>query len=98
MPHYYGYPPQHRRFQHHQGQSHPSAVPTPHYEHMYRQITIEDAIGIARGQVSGQVVQAELERKAGRLIFEVDIINQQGVKYEVKVDAMTGEVIEVELD
>lgn len=72
--------------------------PHPHEQQMSRQLTIEDAIGIARGQVEGQVVQAELERRGSRLIYEVDIISNQGAKYEVKVDATTGEVIEVELD
>lgn len=76
----------------------PNFVTHPHAQQYHRQITIEDAIGIAREQVSGQVVQAELERKGGRLIYEVDIISDQGPKYEVKVDASTGEVIEVELD
>lgn len=65
---------------------------------MYRQIMIEDAIDIARKQVPGQVVQAELENKSGRLIYEVDVITSESVKYEVKIDANTGEVIEVELD
>lgn len=73
-------------------------MPYPHMDHVTRQISIEDAIGIARDRVPGQVVQAELEREGGRMIFEVDIISTQGPKYEVKVDANTGEIIQVELD
>lgn len=65
---------------------------------MYRQITIEEAIRIARQQVPGEVVKVELERKGPRLIYEVDIVTSQGVKYEVEMDARTGEVLEVEID
>src|SRR5699024_4607941 len=56
-------------------------------QQMNRQISIEDAIRIGREQVPGQVVKAELERKGGRLIYEVDVVTNQGVKYEVKIDA-----------
>lgn len=63
-----------------------------------RQLLIEEAIQIARNQVPGEVVSAELERKKGRLIYEIDIVSTQGPVYEVKVDATTGEVLEIELD
>lgn len=72
--------------------------PMPDIQSFQRQLTIEDAIGIARGQVEGKVVQAELEHEGGRQIFEVDIINNQGVKYEVRVDAQTGRVLGVDQD
>ncbi|HLS35962.1 MAG TPA: PepSY domain-containing protein [Bacillota bacterium] len=68
----------------------------PHY--FSRQLQIEDAIQIARRQVPGEVVSAELERRKGRVYYEVDIVSTEGPVYEVKVDAMTGEVLEVELD
>lgn len=90
----------HQGYQYQQGQpqGYPGSFPVPNEQQMIRQLTIEDAIGIAREQVDGQVVQAELERKGGRLIFEVDIITQQGRKYEIEIDASTGEVIDVDLD
>jgi len=63
-----------------------------------RQILIEDAIQIARAQVPGEVVSAELERRQGRLIYEIDIVSTEGPVYEVKADQMTGEILEIELD
>lgn len=66
--------------------------------HVSRQIQMEDAIVTARERVPGQVVNAELERKRGRLVFEIDIITDQGVRYEVVVDAESGNVLSVELD
>lgn len=66
--------------------------------YFYRAISMEEAIGIARQQVPGQVVEAELKRKGNRLIYEVEIVTDANVKYEVKIDYNTGQVIEVELD
>jgi len=86
---YWGFPEQH-------GQYYPSTVQPRHQ--WFRQIVIEDAIGIARQQVAGEVVKAELEREQGRLYYEVDILATNGRKYEVKIDANNGAVLGVELD
>ncbi|MEK3934608.1 PepSY domain-containing protein [Sporosarcina sp. FSL W7-1349] len=64
----------------------------------YRRISLEQAISIAQEQVPGNVVKAELDYDDGRLIYEIDIRTAQGLKYEVKVDANTGQVIRVKLD
>lgn len=78
----------------------PMAVyPVPNHEPMQRQqLLMEEAIQIARQHVPGLVVEAELENKHGRQIFEIDIITSEGVKYEVEIDANSGEVIEISLD
>ena len=72
--------------------------PEQHMQAWNRQITIEEAMNIARNQVQGQVVKVELEHEKGVLAYEVDIVTQQGVKYEVIVDANTGGIISIELD
>jgi len=75
------------------------AYPLPNHEPMQRQqLLMEEAIQIARQHVPGLVVEAELEHKHGRQIFEIDIITAEGVKYEVEIDANSGEVIEISLD
>src|SRR5690625_2278729 len=63
-----------------------------------QQLLMEDAIVIARQQVPGLVVEAELKDKHGRQLFEVEIITSEGVKYEVEIDAMSGEVVKISLD
>lgn len=88
----------HEREHNHHRTYHPGNAYMPHHQQMYRQIMIEDAIRISREQVPGQVVKAELESKNGRLIYEVEVVTAQGVKYEVKVDGNTGAVLEIELD
>lgn len=77
---------------------HPGPGNIPHQQQMHRQITIEDAISIARDQIPGEVVKAELDREHGRLVYEVEIISTQGPKYEVEVDASTGNIVHIELD
>ncbi|CAM3142677.1 PepSY domain-containing protein [Filibacter tadaridae] len=64
----------------------------------YRRISIEQAMAIATEQVPGQVVKAELDYDDGVLLYEIDIRTSQGVKYEVKIHAATGEILRVKLD
>lgn len=63
-----------------------------------RNVSIVDAIYIALEQVPGEVVSAELEHEQGIMVYEVEIVTQQGVKYEIDVDVNSGEVISVGLD
>ncbi|WP_232319502.1 MULTISPECIES: PepSY domain-containing protein [Sporosarcina] len=70
-----------------------------HWQHpQYRRISMEQANEIALQRVPGQVVKSELEFDDGILIYEVDIRTMEGHKYEVKIDAVTGEVLKVKLD
>ncbi|PIC84309.1 peptidase [Sporosarcina sp. P1] len=70
-----------------------------HWQHpQYRRISMEQANEIALQRVRGEVVKSELEFDDGMLIYEVDIRTAEGHKYEVKIDAVTGEVLKVKLD
>lgn len=70
-----------------------------HWQHpQYRRISMEQANEIALQRVPGQVVKSELEFEDGILIYEVDIRTADGLKYEVEIDAVTGEVVKVKLD
>jgi uncharacterized membrane protein YkoI len=62
------------------------------------QITPQAAVQIALRQVPGQVIDVELDTKSdGRLVYEIDIRTNSGV-YEVKINAITGEIIRIDLD
>lgn len=63
-----------------------------------RRVTIKEAMDIAVERVPGQIVKVELDTKMGALVYEIDIVTAQGVKYEVVVDVNTGEIINIELD
>lgn len=60
-------------------------------------VSPEAAIEIALGRVAGRVVEAEIEREDGRLVysFDIEVPGVSGLT-EVEIDAQTGEILEVE--
>lgn len=52
----------------------------------------------ARLQKKGEVLDTELEKKHGRYIYEVEILDVKGQVWEVKLDAKTGQLVKIELD
>ena len=61
-------------------------------------ISIKDAKLIALGRVPGKVMDAEFEKEHGRLQYAFDILGTDGKTYDVEIDAITGEVIQAELE
>jgi uncharacterized membrane protein YkoI len=59
-------------------------------------VTIDQAIKTASEKVPGTVVEAELEKKHGKTIWEVEILGAEGNVTEVHIDAATGTVIDTE--
>ncbi|MCR2042681.1 PepSY domain-containing protein [Anaerosalibacter massiliensis] len=60
------------------------------------QISGSEAIEIALRHVPGEVLKVELDTENGILVYEITIRTYTGMYYEVKIDANTGEVIEIE--
>lgn len=56
-------------------------------------ISAEDAVAIAEAEVDGTAHDVELDTELGKLIYSVEIGNQ-----EVIIDAMTGDVLATEFD
>jgi uncharacterized membrane protein YkoI len=59
-------------------------------------VTIDQAIKTALEKVPGTVVEAELEKKHGKTVWEVEIVGGDGAVTEVHIDAATGAVIDTE--
>ncbi|MDH4153976.1 MAG: PepSY domain-containing protein [Nitrospira sp.] len=59
-------------------------------------VTIDQAVKTALDKVSGKVIEAELEKKHHKLIWEVEVVTAENKVMEVHIDADTGAVIEVE--
>ena len=59
-------------------------------------VTIDQAIKTASEKVQGTVVEAELEKKHGKTVWEVEILGADGNVTEVHIDAATGAVIDTE--
>ena len=59
-------------------------------------VTAEQAIKTAMDKVPGTVVEAELEKKHGKTVWEVEILGADGKVTEVHIDAAEGTVIDTE--
>jgi uncharacterized membrane protein YkoI len=59
-------------------------------------VTIDQAIKTASEKVPGTVVEAELEKKHGKTVWEVEVLGADGTVTEVHIDAATGAVIDTE--
>lgn len=59
-------------------------------------VTIEQAIKTVSAKVAGKVIEAELEKKHNKLVWEVEVITAENKTIEVHIDAGTGAVIHVE--
>jgi len=59
-------------------------------------VTAEQAIKTAMEKVPGTVVEAELEKKHGKTVWEVEIYGADGKVTEVHIDAAEGTVIDTE--
>lgn len=53
---------------------------------------------LAERAVPGEVLEVELEREHGRLVYEIEILARNGAVRKVTVDARTGAVLSVEDD
>jgi hypothetical protein len=59
-------------------------------------VTIDQAIKTASEKVPGKLVEAELEKKHGTLVWEVEVVTAENKVVEVHIDAESGAVIDVE--
>lgn len=53
-------------------------------------------MSIARGAVPGEIIEVELDRDNGRLIYAVKILTSTGRVREVELDARSGAVLRTE--
>jgi len=61
-------------------------------------VTIDQAIKTASEKVSGKIIEAELEQKHNKLVWEVEVVTADKKVMEIHIDADTGAVIDVEED
>ena len=61
-------------------------------------LPLEQIIERARAAKAGEIIETELERKQGRYVYEVEILDGAGQVWELELDARTGELLEIEHD
>lgn len=56
------------------------------------------AIEIALAEVAGEVKEVELENEYTKLVYEIEVLAEDGVLREVEIHADTGEILEIEIE
>lgn len=59
-------------------------------------LPLESIIEKARVAHPGRVIEAELERRRGNYVYDVELVDRDGVVWELRFDAGTGELLETE--
>ena len=59
-------------------------------------VSMEQATALALQQVPGTVVGAEVESEDDTLVWEVEVQTSSGETFEIEIDAVSAEVLEVE--
>jgi uncharacterized membrane protein YkoI len=61
-------------------------------------LPLEGLLSSIQKQQPGKILELELERKRGRYIYEIEILDEEGAVWEFKLDAVTGEILQRELE
>ena len=61
-------------------------------------VNIDQAMAIALADVPGKVIEAEIEREDGTLVWEIEVLNNQNQVFEFEIDANDGRILEKEQD
>lgn len=61
-------------------------------------LPLETILEKLRPQYDGKILEVELERESGRVVYEVEILAADGVVHELYIDARTGRVLRSKQD
>jgi len=61
-------------------------------------LSLTQILPLALRTVPGEVLDVELEREDGRLVYEIEILARDGRVRQVELDARTGAVLDIEDD
>ena len=59
-------------------------------------LSLQEILERSKGFIQGQILEVELEREHGKLIYEIEIINDQNSIIELLFDAKTGQLLNSE--
>lgn len=59
---------------------------------------MEEIISKARQDKAGRVVEVDLDHEHGRYVYEVEIVDDAGVEWDLTYDARTGQLLRTERD
>lgn len=56
-------------------------------------LPLERIVEMAKKDRPGQLLEAELDEKKGRFIYELELLDEEGIVWELKYDAKSGELL-----
>lgn len=63
-----------------------------------RIMPLEDLISQVRSEYPGRIIEVELDDDDGRYVYELELVDENGVVWDLEVDASTGQVLKYEQD
>ena len=63
-----------------------------------RILTLEELLERHRDRIGGRLLDLDLERDDGRIIYEMEVIDDDGRIREIEIDAVSGEWISEEIE
>lgn len=61
-------------------------------------MSLEALLRQVRQEYPGRVIEIELEEENGRYIYELEIVDDEGIVWDIELDARSGELIKREVD
>jgi uncharacterized membrane protein YkoI len=61
-------------------------------------LSLDEIFNRARAVKPGRILDTDLEDDDGRLVYEIELLDARGRVWEMKLDARTGRLIELEQD
>ncbi len=56
-------------------------------------LPLEEILVISRQEIDGHILEVELEQERGEIIYEIEMLDQQGRVWELKLDATNGTLL-----
>ncbi len=61
-------------------------------------LPLEKILEISRKQITGRILEVELEHEDNQFIYEIEVLDKKGIVWEIKINAATGTILDVEQD
>ncbi len=61
-------------------------------------LPLEDILQQVRTQRPGRILEVELEKEDEHYIYEIELLDDDGVVWEMTIDAESGEILNTELE
>jgi len=63
-----------------------------------RVLPLEDLLSRHRERIAGRLLDLEVEREHGRIVYELEVVGEDGLVREIYLDAQSGEWLGEELE